>query len=88
MTDLEYLIRENSRLKRENAELKESNFLLSRLFFYASQKLKSYQVPVHYTEPEGKLQFTRKGDVVIITFSEESISETGDPILDEILKRR
>lgn len=88
MTDLEYLIRENTRLKRENAKLMESNALLSRLFFLASKKLKSYQVPVRYVEPEGKLQFIRKGDTVVITFTEETISETGDPVLDEILRRK
>ena len=88
MTDIEYLIRENARLERENAELMESNALLSRLFFLASKKLRSYKVPIHYVEPDGKLEFIRKGDTVIITFTEDTISDTGDPILDEILKRR
>lgn len=88
MSQLEYLIRENARLERENAKLQESNFILSRLFYYASKKLRSYRVPIKCTDPEGRLTFTQNGNTVVITYvdSSETISDTGDPILDEILK--
>ena len=84
MSQLEYLIRENARLERENAKLQESNFILSRLFYYASKKLRSYRVPVECADPEGRLTFTQNGNTYVD--SSEIISDTGDPILDEILK--
>ena len=90
MTKLEYLITENSRLERENETLKESNFILSRLFYYASRKLHSYRVPMKYSEPNGRVTFTKNGDSIIITYIDNAdyISETGDPILDEIMMSR
>ena len=88
MSQLEYLIRENARLERENAKLQESNFILSRLFYYASKKLHSYRVPIKCADPKGRLTFTQSGNTVVITYvdSSETISDTGDPVLDEILK--
>lgn len=88
MSQLEYLIKENARLERENEKLRESNFILSRLFYYASRKLHSFRVPIEYTEPDGRVTFTRHGNAVLITYvdNNEIISDTGDPILDEILK--
>lgn len=88
MSQLEYLIRENARLERENAKLQESNFILSRLFYYAAQKLHSYRVPMRYSEPNGRVTFTQNGNTVVVTYvdSSETISDTGDPVLDEILK--
>lgn len=88
MSQLEYLIRENARLERENAKLQESNFILSRLFYHAAQKLRSYRVPLKYAEPNGRVTFTKSGDSVIVTYVDNYISETGDPILDEIMMRR
>ena len=84
MSQLEYLIRENARLERENEKLQESNFILSRLFYYASRKLHSYRVPLKYSEPNGRVTFTKSGDSVIITYVDnlDYISETGDPVLD------
>lgn len=88
MTQLEYLINENARLERENAKLQESNALLSRLLYFASRKLRSYRVPVECAEPNGRLTFTRNGNTVVVTYidNSETISDTGDPILDEILR--
>lgn len=90
MSQLEYLIRENARLERENAKLQESNFILSRLFYYASKKLHSYCVPIKCAKPNGKITFVRNGNTVVVTYVDcaETISETGDPILDEIMNRR
>lgn len=90
MSQLEYLIRENARLERENEKLQESNFILSRLFYYASRKLHSYRVPLKYSEPSGRVTFTRSGESVIVTYVDnlEYISETGDPVLDEIMMKR
>lgn len=90
MSQLEYLIRENARLERENEKLQESNFILSRLFYYASRKLHSYRVPLKYSEPSGRVTFTRSGESVIVTYVDnlDYISETGDPVLDEIMMRR
>ena len=90
MSQLEYLIRENARLERENEKLQESNFILSRLFYYASRKLHSYRVPLKYAEPNGRVTFTKSGDSVIVTYVDnlDYISETGDPILDKIMMRR
>ena len=90
MSQLEYLIRENARLERENEKLQESNFILSRLFYYASRKLHSYRVPLKYSEPSGRVTFTKSGDSVIVTYvyNLEYISETGDPVLDEIMMKR
>ena len=90
MSQLEYLIHENARLERENEKLQESNFILSRLFYYASRKLHSYRVPLKYSEPNGRVTFTKSGDSVIVTYVDnlECISETGDPVLDEIMMRR
>lgn len=90
MTKLEYLIAENARLERENETLRESNFILSRLFYYASRKLRSYRIPVKYSEPNGRVTFTKNGDSVIVTYVDnlDCISETGDPILDEIMMSR
>lgn len=90
MTKMEHLIAENARLERENKTLRESNFILSRLFYHAAQKLHSYKVPLKYSEPSGRVTFTRSGESVIITYVDnlDYISETGDPILDEIMMRR
>ncbi len=90
MTKLEYLIAENARLERENETLRESNFILSRLFYHAAHKLHSYRVPLKYAEPNGEVTFTRNGDSVIVTYVDnlDYISETGDPVLDEIMMRR
>ena len=90
MSQLEYLIRENARLERENEKLQESNFILSRLFYYASRKLHSYRVPLKYSEPNGRVTFTKSGDSVIITYVDnlDYISDTGDPVLDEIMMKR
>lgn len=90
MSQLEYLIRENARLERENEKLQESNFILSRLFYYASRKLHSFRVPMRYSEPNGRVTFTKSGDSVIVTYVEnlDYISETGDPVLDEIMMKR
>lgn len=90
MSQLEYLINENARLERENETLRESNFILSRLFYYASKKLHSYRVPMKCAEPNGRIAFARNGNTVVITYVDcaKTISETGDPILDEIMNRR
>ena len=90
MSQLEYLIRENARLEHENKTLRESNFILSRLFYYASRKLHSYRVPLKYSEPNGRVTFTKSGDSVIVTYVDnlDYISETGDPVLDEIMMKR
>ena len=90
MSQLEYLIRENARLERENEKLQESNFILSRLFYYASRKLHSYRVPLKYSEPNGRVTFTKSGDSVIVTYVDnlDYISETGDAVLDEIMMKR
>ena len=90
MSQLEYLAHENARLERENEKLRESNFILSRLFYYASRKLHSYRVPLKYSEPNGRVTFTKSGDSVIVTYVDnlDYISETGDPVLDEIMMKR
>ena len=90
MSQLEYLIRENARLERENEKLQESNFILSRLFYYASRKLHSYRVPMRYSEHNGRVTFTKSDDSVIVTYVDnlDYISETGDPVLDEIMMKR
>lgn len=90
MTKMEHLIAENARLVQENKTLRESNFTLSRLFYHAAQKLHSYRVPLKYAEPSGRVTFTRSGESVIITYVDnlDYISETGDPVLDEIMMRR
>lgn len=90
MTKMEHLIAENARLERENKTLRESNFILSRLFYHAAQKLHSYRVPLKYAEPSGRVTFTRSGESVIITYVDnlDYISETGDPVLDEIMMSR
>ena len=90
MSQLEYLIRENARLERENEKLQESNFILSRLFYYASRKLHSYRVQLKYSQPSGRATFTRSGESVIVTYVDnlDHISETGDPVLDEIMMKR
>lgn len=90
MSQLEYLAHENARLERENEKLRESNFILSRLFYFASKKLHSYCVPMKCAEPNGRITFARNGNAVVITYVDcaETISGTGDPILDEIMNRR
>lgn len=86
MTDLEYLINENARLERENEKLKESNFILSRLFYYATCKLGRYNVPMHFTEPKGKVTFTRHNETVTIAFVNNTDSD--EDLITKILNER
>ena len=88
MTDLEYLIKENSRLQRENARLKESNSILSRLFYYAACKLGRYNVPVHFTEPKGKITFVRHNEIVTITFISDVDTSSDEDLITQILNER
>lgn len=88
MTDLEFLIQENTRLERENARLKESNSILSRLFYYAACKLGRYNVPVHFAEPKGKVTFARHNETVTITFISDVGTDSDEDLITQILNER
>ena len=90
MFTIDYLIKENARLRAENNDLKDVNQALAHILQYTMSSLGSIRIPRRFEKARGKIVFAPvSADYVDIQFvyPETYTSQTGDPILDSIFQK-
>jgi hypothetical protein len=90
MFTVNYLLAENARLREENHALQDANAALSHILSCIMPELGTIRVPRQFTQPKGRIEFQiapRNCVDVIFVEATGKISQTGDPVLDNIFSR-